>query len=139
MNKTVSQLTVYFEDPFWVGVCERSCGENYEVCRIVFGAEPKDFQVYDLLVKHWSRLHFSSGIAVEEAPERKTNPKRMLRAANRQLQQCGIGTKAQQALKQQQELGRQARKVRTHEQREAEKERQFALREQKRREKHKGH
>ena len=67
MNKTVSQLTVYFEDPFWVGVCERSCGENYEVCRIVFGAEPKDFQVYDLLVKHWSRMRFSSGIAVEEA------------------------------------------------------------------------
>ena len=139
MNKTVSQLTVYFEDPFWGGVCERSCGENYEVCRIVFGAEPKDFQVYDLLVKHWSRMRFSSGIAVEEAQERKINPKHMQRAANRQMQQCGIGTKAQQALKQQQEQGRQARKIRTREQQEAEKERQFALHEQKRREKHRGH
>ena len=36
-----SSLTVFFEDPFWVGVYERTDGGRYEACKITFGAEPK--------------------------------------------------------------------------------------------------
>ena len=52
---------------------------------------------------------------------------------------AGIGTKAQQALKLQQEQGRQARQSRARAGREAEAQRRFALRAAKRREKHRGH
>ena len=38
-----STLTVFFENPFWVGVYERIDGDRYEVCKITFGAEPKDY------------------------------------------------------------------------------------------------
>ena len=141
MEKAVSQLTVFFEAPFWVGVFECGSGRNYEVCRVVFGAEPKDSQVYELLNKHWRKLHFTQSAVSEEnvSAKAKANPKRMQRAVKRQLQQHGIGTKAQQALKLQQEQGRQARKTRSKAQRQAAQEYRFALLQQKRREKHKGH
>lgn len=38
----MSQLTVYFDDPFWVGVFERIERDHLETCRVIFGTEPKD-------------------------------------------------------------------------------------------------
>ena len=37
--------TVFFEDPFWVGYCQRSDGQTLSVAKVVFGAEPSDWQV----------------------------------------------------------------------------------------------
>lgn len=139
METGYARLTVYFEDPFWVGLYERGGGGTCQVCRIVFGAEPRDQEVYALLLEQWRRLRFSPSMAAEGPAERRINPKRMQRQIKRELQSTGTGTKARQALKLQQEQGREARKRRSREEREAEAERQFALRREKRREKHKGH
>ena len=54
------------------------------------------------------------------------------------LENKGIGTKAQQALKLQHEQGKLERKVKSREQKEAEKERQFVLRQEKKKAKHRG-
>ena len=67
------------------------------------------------------------------------NPKRMQREARRQMQETGIGTKSQQALKLQQEQNKQERKIRSKEKKEAEELRKFEMKQQKKREKHKGH
>ena len=139
MENGYARLTVYFEDPFWVGLYERGGGGTYAVCRIVFGAEPRDHEVYAFLLEHWRRLKFSPSMEAEGPGERRINPKRMQRQIKRELQNTGMGTKAQQALKLQQEQGKEARRRRTRGEREAEAERQFALRQEKRREKHKGH
>lgn len=139
METGYARLTVCFEPPFWVGLYERGGGGTYEVCRIVFGAEPRDHQVYAFLLEHWRHLRFSPSVEAEDLTERKVNPKRMQRQIKRQMRAPGIGTKAQQALKLQQEQGKEARKRRSREEREAEKDRQFALRREKQREKHKGH
>ena len=40
------RLTVLFEDPFWIGIYERTCDGQYEVCKITFGTEPKDYEVF---------------------------------------------------------------------------------------------
>ena len=56
----------------------------------------------------------------------------------KQVQNIGIGTKSQQALKLQQEQLKTERKIVSREQREAEKQRQFELKQQKRKEKHRG-
>lgn len=69
-----STLTVFFENPFWVGVYERIDGDRYEVCKITFGAEPKDYEVWDFLLKNWSKLKFSPPIKAERVEERKINP-----------------------------------------------------------------
>jgi hypothetical protein len=67
---------------------------------------------------------------------RKINPKRMRRAINAQLSQTGIGTKAQQALKVQQEQNLLERKTFNRQKSEEEKQQQFELRRQKK--KHRG-
>ena len=61
----------------------------------------------------------------------KRNPKRMQREAKRQMQETGIGTKSQQALKLQQEQNKQERKIRSREKKEAEEQRMFEMNQQK--------
>ena len=94
-----SSLTILFENPFWIGLFERIDGDKYEVCKITFGAEPKDYEVYDFLLKNWHKLKFSPPVKTEKIEERRINPKRMQREINSQLKNKGIGTKARQALK----------------------------------------
>ena len=139
MGKVVSRLSILFEDPFWIGLYERECDGRYEVCKITFGAEPKDYEVYDFMLKNWSKLRFSPSIEAQKAAEKRINPKRMQRLINKQIDDSGIGTKAQQALKLQQEQGKLERKTRSREQRDEEKQRQFDLKQEKRKEKHRGH
>lgn len=139
MGITVSRFTVMFEAPFWIGLYEREYDGKYEVCKITFGSQPKDYEVYDFLLKNWSKLRFSPSVEVATIEEKRINPKRMQRLINNEIADLAIGTKAQQALKLQQEQGKLERKTRSREQREAEKERQFELRQEKRKEKHRGH
>ena len=139
MEQGYAELTVLFEDSFWVGIYERREGRTYQVCKITFGAEPKDYEVYALLTEHWRHLPFSPSMEAAAPEERRINPKRMQRQIQKSLQNTGIGTKAQQALQLQREQGKEARKKASREEREAEADRQFALRREKRREKHKGH
>lgn len=133
-----SSLTIMFEAPFWIGLYERYDDGKYEVCKITFGAEPKDYEIYDFLLKNWKKLKFSPPIKSEIMEEKKINPKRLQREINNQLQDRGIGTKAQQALKLQHEQYKLERKTKSREQREAEKERQYALRQEKKKSKHRG-
>ncbi len=133
-----SSLTILFEAPFWIGLYERYDEGRYEVCKITFGAEPKDYEVYDFMLASWHKLKFSPPVKAEQTQERKLNPKRMQREISSQLQNRGIGTKAQQALKLQHEAYKIERKTVSRELREAEKDRQYALRQQKKRDKHKG-
>lgn len=137
MNKVRSKLTVYFEAPFWVGVVEQIEDGKLSVCKITFGAEPKDFEVQEFMQKNYYRLKFSPSIDVVVKKE-SMNPKRMQRDAKKQTLQNGIGTKSQQALQLQREEQKIERKLISKEQREAEKQRQFELKQQKRKEKHRG-
>ena len=131
-------LTVFFEDPFWVGVFERTEGGKLSVCKVTFGAEPKDYEVWEYVLQHYCELEFSP--AVETGIKRTAdNPKRRQRNARKQLENIGVGTKAQQALQKQREEMKTERRETGREQREAEKQRQFEIRQQKRKEKHRGH
>ena len=47
MDKVNGKLTVYFEEPFWVGVFERIEDGKLFVAKVTFGAEPKDYEVQD--------------------------------------------------------------------------------------------
>ena len=138
MDKVNGKLSVYFEEPFWVGVFERIEDGKLSVAKVTFGAEPKDYEVQEYIQKHYASLKFSPAVDTV-VKDIKRNPKRMQREAKRQMQKTGIGTKSQQALKLQQEQYKQERKIRSKEKKEAEKLRMFELKQQKKREKHKGH
>jgi len=139
MVEIVSSITVLFDEPFWIAIYERQLDNKYEACKITFGAEPKDYEVYDYLLKNYESLKFSPAIKTKVLADKNVNPKRMQRLVNKQLNSVGIGTKAQQALKLMQEQSKQDRKVFSKQKREEEKERKFELKSAKRKEKHKGH
>ena len=88
--------------------------------------------------KYYFSLKFSPAVDTV-VKDIKRNPKRMQREAKKQMQETGIGTKSQQALKLQQEQNKQERKVRSREKKEADELRMFELKQQKKREKHRGH
>ena len=138
MDKVSGKLTVYFEEPFWVGIFERIENSKLSVAKVTFGAEPKDYEVQEYIQKYYASLKFSPAVDTV-VRDIKRNPKRMQREAKRQMQETGIGTKSQQALKLQQEQYKQERKIKSKEKKEAEELRKFEMKQQKKREKHKGH
>lgn len=137
MDKVVIKLTVYFADPFWVGVAERIAGGHLSAAKITFGAEPKDYEIAGFVQRHFYELRFSQSVPTERR-EAKKNPKTAQRDAKRQMQQVGIGTKSQQALKLQHEAKRLEGRKKNREEQQAKAERLFLLKQQKRKEKHRG-
>ena len=138
MDRVSGALTVFFEDPFWVGVFERISGERLAVCKVTFGSSPKDNEVYAFILKHYRGLRFSPAVAAA-VKETAHNPKRGRRQVSRQAGNTGIGTKSQQALQLQQEQNKQVRKRRSRARKQADAKRLYALKQQQKREKHKGH
>ncbi len=122
MDKVSGKLTVFFEEPFWVGVFERVSDGRLSVCKVTFGAEPKDYEVYDFVLKNYYRLRFSPAVATD-VKEAGRNLKRVQREVRKQVQNTGIGTKSQQDLKLQQEQLITERKIVSQEEREVEKHR----------------
>ena len=132
------KITVYFEDPFWVGVFEKIDDGKLSAAKVTFGAEPKDYEVQDFINKNYDRLQFSPAVKTD-VKDIKKNPKRAQRDAKKQTMETGIGTKSQQALKLQQEQNKLIRKERSKKEREAESDRLFEMKQLKKKEKHRGH
>ncbi|WP_061320345.1 YjdF family protein [Clostridium botulinum] len=133
------KLTVLFDEPFWIGIFEKQGQDKIQICRVVFGQEPKDYEVYDFILKNYYNLKFSNPIAIDKNPKKEINPKRMQRKIKKTVQENGIGTKAQQALKLDYENKKTERKIRSKEDREKLKKLKFEKRQQKKAKKKKGH
>ena len=133
-----ASLTVFFEDPFWVGVFERIEDGKLSVCKVTFGAEPKDYEVLDYILHHYYELVFSPAIETE-IRQAADNPKRRNRNARKQLENTGIGTKSQQALKRQREEMKTERRQISRKEREAEAQRRFVMKQEKKKEKRREH
>lgn len=131
------KLTVYFEDPFWVGVFERTQNGTLSVCKITFGAEPKDYAVHAYVLRHFYELRFSPALSAGQRVQ-CSNPKRRQRQAQKQLSGAGVGTKSMQALAAQREQLKTERKQQSRAQQEAEQQRRFEQKQRKKLEKHKG-
>lgn len=130
-------IVIFFEEPFWVAVIERYEDSSLSVSRVVFGTEPKDYEVYNYLLKNYYKLKFSPYVKAV-TKEKSRNPKRVRREINRQINKIGIGTKSQQALKLQQEKFKTKRKTEKSKKNEEKKQYCFELKQQKKKKKHKG-
>lgn len=134
-----SKLTVYFEDPFWIGVFEHMEGNKLFVSKVTFGSEPKDYEVYDFINRYFYELHFSRPIDAKERKQKRINPKRMQRQIKKATQNTGIGTRAQQAIKREWESRKIERKRSSKEYREKTKREKYLKKAAKKKEKKKGH
>lgn len=133
------KLTVYFDDPFWVGVFERDDETGFRVSRIVFGPEPTDAELYEYIQQEYRHIDFGKPLQNLVRIVRRKNFKRMQREVRREVYQEGVGTKAQEAMRLQLELNKKERKVVTREQREMEKALKFKMKQEKKKEKRRGH
>ena len=138
MEPDAISLTVFFQDPFWVGVFERVENHGLSVCKVTFGAEPKDYEVLAYLLKEYYSLRFSAALETE-GRKKADNPKRRQREASRQIQNTGVGTKSQMMLQMQREAAKTERRQIGKAQREAEEQRRFRLKQQKKKAKMRGH
>lgn len=89
-----SEFTVFFEDPFWVGILvrgrgRRGPGSGVEAARVVFGAEPGNAELLAFMRDRFSDLQRTArAVPPEEAPRLRpgrgpASAKRCLRAAAR--------------------------------------------------------
>lgn len=98
MRTATCRITVYFDDPFWAMLYEREGEGWYAASRTVFGAEPKDCEVYAFLLQNWRWLRFSPPVQAGERTQRPDNPKRRQRAARRAVEQAGMAPKRSRRL-----------------------------------------
>jgi hypothetical protein len=140
----VAVFTVYFEDPFWVGLLESEDSGSLVVARQVFGAEPSNAELLDFMLYRFAsmrRAPSSAGGEGRPAPRlqaERMNPKRSQREARRDMRRPA-STKAQAALASAQEELKASRACLSREEAAAEDARRFALASEKRKRKRAGH
>ena len=107
----MSTLTVYFDDPWWVGIIEHEEDQILRVFRQIFGSEPSNEEVLNFVLCEFVRVTSRpvAGLAITPPPTRKISPKRAAREAAQQLQTCALSTKAQQAMQLAQEVHKKER------------------------------
>lgn len=114
------KLTVLYDEQYWIGVMEWEENGRFKAARHIFGMEPKDAEVIsfinDTMMGITERVYAS--IPVEERKERKVNPKRIIREAQKELASRSITSKAQEALKEDLELRKKVKVVESKERRE---------------------
>lgn len=71
--------------------------ENY-VCKATFGAESKDYRIWDFVLKNYYWLKVSLNVATD-VKEAGSNLKQVQREMRKQVKSNDIGTKSQQVLK----------------------------------------
>lgn len=132
------EMNVLFDDPFWVGMFYLRELDEVRVCRVVFGQEPSDGQIYEYLLMNFQRLKFDAKYHDKVVIKAK-NPKRMQRQIRKQSLTLHSGTKSMQALKEQYEQTKVQNKKLKQQRDVLDKEHLFALKQQKRKAKHRGH
>lgn len=139
--ETSIELTLFFEEPFWVGIFKKNDQKRCKISKFTFGSEPKDYEVYDFVLKNFYNLRFSNADILKEKVigSRKISPKRLQREINKEMKNTGSVTKSQAVIKIQYEKNKIAGKKISKEKRCSEEERKFEIRKMKKVMKHKGH
>jgi hypothetical protein len=68
-------FTLFFEDPYWVGIVEKADGEQYMVGRTVFGAEPSNAELLEFVHRELQFVQLLPSAAPFPIP-RKAKPAR---------------------------------------------------------------
>ena len=116
----MTQLTVYFSEPWWVAVVEVEEAGMLRAYRQVLGSsEPSNEAIYDFVLHGFNDLlqQSAAGVIAEQLPTKRVNPKRAQRLAAHTLATPGVSTKAQEALRVALEANKLARQACSRQQR----------------------
>ena len=138
------KLTVYYDGQFWVGVFEETCDTKLRACRYVFGPEPMDIEILDVVNRkmldllNQTKQPLPTEAVAEESLVRKFNPKRLARLTAAEMSKTGISTKAQQALKLEHEIHKKEQALLWRQQKDALEEIRWERKREKAKAKHRG-
>lgn len=134
------KLTILFNGQFWEGVVEQSEDGCLKAGRHIFGAEPKDSEVFDFVNRSALKLleRATASVEVGVVEQQKVSPKRLAREVAKEMSFRGISTKAQAAIQQELELQKKEKKTQSKAEKEAEKEQKRLIARQKAKERHRG-
>lgn len=139
MKNSISVI-VLFEEPFWIGIIEKTSIKGYVAAKVTFGpSEPTNNVIYDFLLNKADSLKFSAPKCVDRQNRVIKNPKRLIRAAQKQLQNTKIISKAHNAIKAMQELSATQNKLQTKQQAKVIQEKKYTIKKAKKKQKHRGH
>jgi hypothetical protein len=144
---SATTFTVFFDDPFWVGVLEIADERGVRAARHVFGAEPGGQELYefglsrdyDRLVQRAQAAPPVESSAREPGAARPASPKRAARLAAREQAAIRPSTAAQAALKAAFEQSKTERRAVSRDDRDAAADRRRDLARAKARARHRGH
>jgi hypothetical protein len=132
------KCTIYFEDPFWVGIFERMDDSGYSVARCVFGSEPGDALLHQFALRQLQKVAFSTAKPAPAAQSKETGFKRRLREARQQTDSQGIGTYAQRMLKAEQEQVKTTHQEESRAEREERQRLKLLAKQEQKKQKHRG-
>lgn len=132
------QVSVYYDGQFWVGLVEKTENGKLYVAKYVFGAEPKGGEVLETIKQHYDSLTFSPAVDLDKGILTSKNPKVLKRKIKKSVENVGVGTKSQQAIKLQVEQRKVERKANNKIGNEQDQKAKYELKKQKKKEKKKG-
>ncbi|GKX30852.1 hypothetical protein SH1V18_33320 [Vallitalea longa] len=134
-------LTVLFDGTFWIGIFEEYYDDSYCVYKHLFGTEPKDYQIYKLILKEFDKLRFTHQIQDNLYPNKhkKLNYKKMQKMIKKEVNNTGIGTKAQRAISMNRELNKMESKKKRKINKEQITKLNYEKKQQKKKQKKRGH
>ncbi|HCL56197.1 MAG TPA: DUF2992 domain-containing protein [Spirochaetia bacterium] len=132
------KLTVFYEAPFWIGILEKK-DFFYSVARVVFGNEPTEPEIYELIQEQYLKIYFTEKVENLSSVSLKKNPKKLQKEAGKEIREKKFLKKAFEVIQAEYEKKKVILKKKTKEEKEAEIEKKFQMKQSKKKEKHRGH
>ncbi|AJH13969.1 YjdF family protein [Myroides profundi] len=140
---TEQMVTVYFDQPYWVVLFEKTEGEQYSVAKEVIGTAEPDYSTINkfLCELDFNELKYTFSIkgACKKNKYRFKKQVKKNRLLQSDLKVKYVFTKAQLMLKEQLEIDKSERKKESRLLKEEREQFKYVLRQKKKKEKHRGH
>jgi hypothetical protein len=133
-----SVFTIFFEDPFWVGILEENYnGINY-MGKHIFGAEPSNSKLLQYFIYEFENIK-KIKIGVTNIEAKIMNFKKSINKSKRTQRKIGVGTKSQNLFKKALEETMGIKKKESRIEEKKDKEEKYKKKLEKKLEKKKGH
>jgi hypothetical protein len=93
-----SVFTIFFEDPFWVGILEENYNGIIYIGKHIFGAEPSNSELLQFYINKFENIR-KFKIGKTDIETKKMNFKKAIKKSMKAQNKIGIGTKSQNLFK----------------------------------------
>jgi hypothetical protein len=138
IKRVTGVFTIFFDDPFWVGMLEENCDENNYMGKHIFGAEPSNSELMRFYLYEFDKIK-KIKVGGSNIETGKMSFKKSLNKSKKIQNKPGIGTKSrilfQKAFEETMDIKKKADKAEER----LDKEGKYIKKQEKKLEKRKGH